>query len=51
MENDGYKIIYFFGDKIMLGGNDYEIFIDFRIVGYFVIVFEDICRICEEFFF
>uniref|UniRef100_A0A2K6AE86 Phosphomannomutase n=1 Tax=Mandrillus leucophaeus TaxID=9568 RepID=A0A2K6AE86_MANLE len=50
VENDGYKTIYFFGDKTMPGGNDHEIFTDPRTVGYSVTAPEDTCRICEELF-
>ncbi|XP_021100150.1 phosphomannomutase 2 isoform X4 [Heterocephalus glaber] len=50
VENDGYKTIYFFGDKTMPGGNDYEIFTDPRTVSYTVTAPEDTRRICEELF-
>ncbi|CAK7302871.1 Phosphomannomutase 2 [Vulpes lagopus] len=50
VENDGYKTIYFFGDKTMPGGNDHEIFTDPRTVGYTVTAPEDTRRICEELF-
>ncbi|XP_010642471.1 phosphomannomutase 2 isoform X2 [Fukomys damarensis] len=50
VENDGYKTIYFFGDKTMPGGNDYEIFTDPRTVGYTVTAPEDTRRICEGLF-
>uniref|UniRef100_A0A8D2DX09 Phosphomannomutase n=1 Tax=Sciurus vulgaris TaxID=55149 RepID=A0A8D2DX09_SCIVU len=50
VENDGYKTIYFFGDKTMPGGNDHEIFADPRTVGYTVTAPEDTRRICEELF-
>ncbi|XP_025716001.1 phosphomannomutase 2 [Callorhinus ursinus] len=50
VENDGYKTIYFFGDKTMPGGNDHEIFADSRTVGYTVTAPEDTRRICEELF-
>uniref|UniRef100_A0A674KGZ2 Phosphomannomutase n=1 Tax=Terrapene triunguis TaxID=2587831 RepID=A0A674KGZ2_9SAUR len=49
--NDGYKTIYFFGDKTMPGGNDYEIYTDSRTVGHSVTSPEDTRRICEELFF
>ncbi|KGL76310.1 Phosphomannomutase 2, partial [Tinamus guttatus] len=48
---DEYKTIYFFGDKTMPGGNDYEIFTDSRTEGYSVTSPEDTRRICEELFF
>nr|KAF6366865.1 phosphomannomutase 2 [Pipistrellus kuhlii] len=50
VENDGYKTIYFFGDKTMPGGNDHEIFTDQRTMGYTVMAPEDTRRICEELF-
>lgn len=50
VEKDGYKTIYFFGDKTMPGGNDHEIFTDPRTVGYTVAAPEDTRRICEELF-
>uniref|UniRef100_A0A8C8R7X1 Phosphomannomutase n=1 Tax=Pelusios castaneus TaxID=367368 RepID=A0A8C8R7X1_9SAUR len=49
--NDGYKTIYFFGDKTMPGGNDYEIYTDSRVVGHSVTSPGDTRRICEELFF
>ncbi|XP_049647132.1 phosphomannomutase 2 isoform X3 [Accipiter gentilis] len=49
--NDGYKTIYFFGDKTMPGGNDYEIFTDSRTEGHSVTSPQDTRRICEELFF
>ncbi|XP_068941633.1 phosphomannomutase 2 isoform X1 [Petaurus breviceps papuanus] len=50
VENDDYKTIYFFGDKTMPGGNDYEIYTDSRTVGYSVTSPEDTQKICEELF-
>lgn len=50
VEKDGYDTIYFFGDKTMPGGNDYEIFSDPRTVGYTVSAPEDTRRICEGLF-
>ncbi|XP_049624470.1 phosphomannomutase 2 [Suncus etruscus] len=50
VEKDGYDTIYFFGDKTMPGGNDYEIFSDPRTVGYTVSAPEDTHRICEGLF-
>lgn len=41
VEKDGYKEIHFFGDKTDLGGNDYEIFEDSRVVGHKVAGPED----------
>ncbi|XP_061849923.1 phosphomannomutase 2 isoform X2 [Colius striatus] len=49
--NDGYKTVYFFGDKTMPGGNDYEIFTDSRTQGHSVTSPQDTRRICEELFF
>lgn len=37
-----YSIIYFFGDKVYEGGNDWEIYSDFCIIGYVVEDFVDI---------
>ncbi|XP_068764697.1 phosphomannomutase 2 isoform X2 [Struthio camelus] len=48
---DDYKTIYFFGDKTMPGGNDYEIFTDSRTEGHSVTSPQDTRRICEELFF
>ncbi|XP_067162368.1 phosphomannomutase 2 isoform X2 [Apteryx mantelli] len=48
---DEYKTIYFFGDKTMPGGNDYEIFTDSRTEGHSVTSPQDTRRICEELFF
>uniref|UniRef100_A0A8D1AX36 Phosphomannomutase n=1 Tax=Sus scrofa TaxID=9823 RepID=A0A8D1AX36_PIG len=50
VEKDGYKTIYFFGDKTMPGGNDHEIFEDPRTVSYTVTAPEDTRRICQELF-
>uniref|UniRef100_A0A8C3X8I5 Phosphomannomutase n=1 Tax=Catagonus wagneri TaxID=51154 RepID=A0A8C3X8I5_9CETA len=50
VEKDGYRTIYFFGDKTMPGGNDHEIFEDPRTVGYTVTAPEDTRRICRELF-
>ena len=36
LKDDGYQEIHFFGDKTMVGGNDYEIFHDDRIIGHTV---------------
>ncbi|NXT52062.1 PMM2 Phosphomannomutase, partial [Pluvianellus socialis] len=49
--NDRYQTIYFFGDKTMPGGNDYEIFTDSRTEGHSVTSPQDTRRICEELFF
>ncbi|XP_054992804.1 phosphomannomutase 2 isoform X1 [Sorex araneus] len=50
VEQDGFQAIYFFGDKTMPGGNDYEIFSDPRTIGYTVSAPEDTRRICEGLF-
>ncbi|KAL0244146.1 hypothetical protein GEMRC1_008231 [Eukaryota sp. GEM-RC1] len=42
--------IHFFGDKTYLGGNDYEIFADPRVVGHTVTSPEDTVRQIEELF-
>lgn len=34
LENEGFDEIHFFGDKTDKGGNDYEIFIDKRVIGH-----------------
>ncbi|XP_030068027.1 phosphomannomutase 2 isoform X1 [Microcaecilia unicolor] len=51
LENDACKKIYFFGDKTMPGGNDYEIYEDPRTVGHSVTSPEETLRICKELFF
>jgi phosphomannomutase len=43
-----YDKIYFFGDKTMEGGNDYEIYNDSRIKGYSVNNYKDTIKILEE---
>ncbi|XP_069503147.1 phosphomannomutase 2 [Ambystoma mexicanum] len=50
LADEGYETIYFFGDKTMPGGNDYEIYSDPRTEGYSVTSPEDTKRICEEMF-
>ena len=40
--------IHFFGDKTDLGGNDYEIYNDFRVIGHKVIDYLDTIRICNR---
>ncbi|XP_072839027.2 phosphomannomutase 2 [Pogona vitticeps] len=48
---DGFKKIYFFGDKTMPGGNDYEIYTDPRTIGHSVTSPEQTRKLCEELFF
>ncbi|CAI1966750.1 hypothetical protein SEUBUCD646_0F00160 [Saccharomyces eubayanus] len=47
---DGFKEIHFFGDKTMVGGNDYEIFADERTIGHSVQSPDDTVRILTEIF-
>ncbi|XP_062865868.1 phosphomannomutase 2 [Trichomycterus rosablanca] len=51
VEKDTYKTIHFFGDKIQIGGNDYEIYTDPRTIGHEVKSPDDTQRICQELFF
>ncbi|XP_006009321.1 phosphomannomutase 2 [Latimeria chalumnae] len=51
LDGEGYNTIYFFGDKTMPGGNDYEIFSDPRTIGHSVTSPKDTVKICEELFF
>ncbi|XP_053132135.1 phosphomannomutase 2 [Hemicordylus capensis] len=51
VEKDGFKTIYFFGDKTMPGGNDYEIYTDPRTIGHSVTSPEQTQQICETLFF
>uniref|UniRef100_A0A8C5S552 Phosphomannomutase n=1 Tax=Laticauda laticaudata TaxID=8630 RepID=A0A8C5S552_LATLA len=48
---DNFEKIYFFGDKTMPGGNDYEIYTDPRTVGHSVSSPEQTREICEALFF
>uniref|UniRef100_A0A8C6Y7H8 Phosphomannomutase n=1 Tax=Naja naja TaxID=35670 RepID=A0A8C6Y7H8_NAJNA len=48
---DNFGKIYFFGDKTMPGGNDYEIYTDPRTVGHSVSSPEQTREICEALFF
>ena len=43
-----YKTIYFFGDKTTLGGNDYEIFNDSRVIGFNVKTYKDTIEILND---
>ncbi|CBK21049.2 uncharacterized protein [Blastocystis hominis] len=45
-----YDTIYFFGDKTNKGGNDYEIYVDPRTIGYSVTCPKDTKAICEKLF-
>ena len=45
-----YQTIHFFGDKTYKGGNDYEIFVDERTVGYSVEGPEDTLKQLKEMF-
>ena len=46
-----YDKIYFFGDKTMKGGNDYEIYNDSRVKGYGVNNYKDTIKYINELFF
>ncbi|KAM3826880.1 phosphomannomutase 2 isoform 1-T1 [Vipera latastei] len=48
---DKFEQIYFFGDKTMPGGNDYEIYTDPRTLGHSVSSPEQTREICEALFF
>ena len=45
-----YDIIYFFGDKTMKGGNDYEIYNDERVIANSVVNYNDTIRLLKELF-
>ena len=51
LENEDYDKIYFFGDKTYEGGNDYEIFIDERVLGNSVKNPENTIELCTKYFF
>ncbi|XP_063284893.1 phosphomannomutase 2 [Pelobates fuscus] len=51
LDKDGFSKIYFFGDKTLQGGNDYEIYTDPRTIGYSVTSPSDTMRLCKELFF
>ena len=51
LENENYDKIYFFGDKTYEGGNDYEIFIDERVLGNSVKNPENTIELCTKYFF
>ncbi|ELQ76895.1 Phosphomannomutase [Trachipleistophora hominis] len=48
LEGEGIKNVYFFGDMVHEGGNDYEIFEDDRVVGIPVSSPSDTFRKCKE---
>ncbi|KXN81549.1 Phosphomannomutase [Leucoagaricus sp. SymC.cos] len=50
VEDEKFDEIHFFGDKTYEGGNDYEIFIDPRVIGHSVINPEHTIRIIKELF-
>ncbi|XP_073503860.1 phosphomannomutase 2 isoform X1 [Phyllobates terribilis] len=50
LENEAFSQIYFFGDKTMPGGNDYEIFTDSRTIGHSVTSPADTQTLCTELF-
>ncbi|XP_074647423.1 uncharacterized protein LOC141903239 [Tubulanus polymorphus] len=50
LEND-FKTIHFFGDKTSQGGNDYEIFVDNRVIGHTVTSPADTKKQLQELFF
>ncbi|CCF57356.1 hypothetical protein KAFR_0C03640 [Kazachstania africana CBS 2517] len=50
VEADGFKEIHFFGDKTMVGGNDYEIYEDKRTIGHSVTSPNDTVKILTELF-
>ncbi|CAR25422.1 Phosphomannomutase [Lachancea thermotolerans] len=50
VEKDGFKEIHFFGDKTMVGGNDYEIFVDPRTIGHSVTTPDDTVKALREIF-
>ncbi|EAN34023.2 Phosphomannomutase 2 [Theileria parva strain Muguga] len=47
---DGYKTIHFFGDMTDPGGNDYEIFVDPRVIGHKVLNYHDTIKQLNELF-
>ena len=51
VEQDGFENIYFFGDKTMEGGNDFELFADPRTKGYTVTGPEDTAKQLRDIFF
>jgi len=50
LEQDGYTVIHFFGDKTFQGGNDYEIFEDPRTIGHTVTSPQDTKHQLEKLF-
>ncbi|KAG8699571.1 Phosphomannomutase [Ceratobasidium sp. 395] len=51
VEDEGFEEIHFFGDKTYEGGNDYEIYVDKRVIGHSVTNPDDTMRILRELFF
>ncbi|XP_077590066.1 phosphomannomutase 1 [Stigmatopora nigra] len=51
LQSDGLEAIYFFGNETSVGGNDYEIFEDFRTIGFTVDSPQDTFRKCWQLFF
>lgn len=50
VENDGFKEIHFFGDKVDVGGNDFEIYSHPRVNGHRVTSPEDTMKqLCDLF--
>ena len=45
-----YDTIHFFGDKTKEGGNDYEIYVDKRVIGHAVTSPDDTIRILKDLF-
>lgn len=50
IEGRGFSTVHFFGDKTMVGGNDWEIYNDKRTKGHAVQTWQDTVRICKELF-
>lgn len=50
VENEGFEEIHFFGDKTYVGGNDYEIFKDARVIGHTVTSWEHTRDLCRQLF-
>ncbi|XP_039621407.1 phosphomannomutase 1 [Polypterus senegalus] len=51
LQEEGVKVIHFFGNETYPGGNDFEIFSDPRTIGHTVLSPEDTARLCQELFF
>ncbi|KLO19276.1 eukaryotic phosphomannomutase [Schizopora paradoxa] len=50
VEDEGFKEVHFFGDKTYKGGNDYEIFIDPRVIGHSVKDPDDTLQMLKQLF-